>query len=124
MTEATSTLKTDCGRRMDMEAVDGKQFMVLPRPPAAPTHVRRLTPVEAERLQGWPDDHTAPPGLKASDTRRYAAIGDGITAPVMEWLGRRIARVHADWVLAESADLVGAQQVLPFLSNRDLGDEA
>lgn len=115
VTEATSTLKTDCGRRMDMEAVDGRQFMVLPRPPAAPDRVRRLTPREAERLQGWPDDHTAPPGLKVSDTRRYAAIGDGITAPVAEWLGRRLAEVHREWVPPTRA--------ASFLTHRDPGDE-
>ena len=37
--------------------------------------VRRLTPVECERLMGWPDNWTAPPGIKAPDSKRYAEIG-------------------------------------------------
>lgn len=62
-------------------------------------------------------------GYDAATRQHRAAIGDGITAPVMEWIGRRIAAVHADWVLEESADLVGAASVTPFLSHRDTGDE-
>jgi DNA (cytosine-5)-methyltransferase 1 len=48
--------------------------------------VRRLMPVECERLMGWPDGWTAP----GSDARRYAACGDGVAAPVAEWIGRRL----------------------------------
>lgn len=47
---------------------------------------RRLTPVEWERLQGFPDGWTA--GL--SDTQRYKALGDSVQVPVAEWIGRRI----------------------------------
>lgn len=50
--------------------------------------VRRLTPRECERLQGLPDDWTAVNG--ARDTKRYGAIGDAVTVPVAEWIGRRI----------------------------------
>lgn len=55
--------------------------------------VRRLTPRECERLQGFPDDWTAIQwkGKVAPDSRRYAALGDAVTVPVGEWLGRRIA---------------------------------
>ena len=49
--------------------------------------MRRLTPLECERLQGFPDRWTVP--LK-SDSRRYAAIGNAVTVPVAEWIGRRI----------------------------------
>lgn len=59
--------------------------------PAA-TSVRRLTPIECERLMGWPDNWTAPPGVRAPDSRRYAACGDGVVAPVAEWIGRRLAQ--------------------------------
>lgn len=52
--------------------------------------VRRLTPVECERLMGWPDGWTAPPGVKAPDSRRYAACGDGVVANVAEWIARGI----------------------------------
>lgn len=52
--------------------------------------VRRLTPRECERLQGFPDGWTAPPGLAAPDSRRYAAVGDAVTVNVAEWIGRRL----------------------------------
>ena len=57
------------------------------------TRVRRLTPRECERLQGFPDDYTALPGAK--DRPRYAALGNSMAVPVMRWLGERIARVDA-----------------------------
>jgi len=49
--------------------------------------VRRLTPVECERLMGWPDGWTEPAG---ADSHRYAACGNGVVAPVAEWIGRRL----------------------------------
>ena len=57
--------------------------------------IRRLTPRECERLQGWPDDYTRWDinGRESSDAKRYAAIGDGVTAPVAEWIGRRLRDV-------------------------------
>ena len=48
--------------------------------------VRRLTPRECERLQALPDDWTA----HGPDSRRYAALGDAVTASVGEWIGRRL----------------------------------
>lgn len=48
--------------------------------------VRRLTPTECERLQGLPDGWTD----FGPDTRRYAALGDAVTASVSEWIGRRL----------------------------------
>ncbi|HEY6115098.1 MAG TPA: DNA cytosine methyltransferase [Candidatus Dormibacteraeota bacterium] len=48
--------------------------------------VRRLTPKECERLQGFPDDWTA----GQSDAARYRQLGNAICVPVAEWLGRRI----------------------------------
>ena len=57
--------------------------------------VRRLTPRECERLQGFPDDWTKVPyrGKAADecpDTPRYKAIGNSMAVPVMRWIGRRI----------------------------------
>ena len=53
--------------------------------------VRRLTPRECERLQGFPDDHTLLPGLKKPvDGPRYKALGNSMAVPVMRWIGRRI----------------------------------
>ena len=46
------------------------------------TSVRRLTPVECERLQGFPDDWTA----GQSDTHRYKQMGNAVAVPVVEWL--------------------------------------
>jgi DNA (cytosine-5)-methyltransferase 1 len=57
--------------------------------------VRRLTPRECERLQGFPDDWTLVPfrGKPASDSARYKAIGNSMAVPVIKWLGRRMARL-------------------------------
>jgi DNA (cytosine-5)-methyltransferase 1 len=52
--------------------------------------VRRLTPVECERLQGFPDNYTNIP--KAADGPRYKALGNSMAVPVMAWIGKRIAR--------------------------------
>lgn len=59
--------------------------------------VRRLTPRECERLQGFPDDYTLIPfrGKPATDGPRYKALGNPMAVPVVRWLGRRIALVHA-----------------------------
>ena len=48
--------------------------------------VRRLTPTECERLQALPDGWTD----FGPDSRRYAALGDAVTASVAEWIGRRL----------------------------------
>jgi DNA (cytosine-5)-methyltransferase 1 len=55
--------------------------------------VRRLTPRECERLMGWPDDWTryADDGTEIADSHRYRMCGNGVVAPVAEWIGRRIA---------------------------------
>ena len=50
--------------------------------------VRRLTPVECERLQGFPDNYTNIP--KAADGNRYKALGNSMAVPVMRWIGQRI----------------------------------
>lgn len=62
---------------------------------AHPSGVRRLTPTECERLMSWPDGFTAPPGIDAPDSARYAACGDGVVANVAEWIARRILAIEA-----------------------------
>ena len=54
--------------------------------------VRRLTPTECERLQGFPDGYTAVGrrGKRAADGPRYKALGNSIAVPVMAWIGRQI----------------------------------
>jgi len=50
--------------------------------------VRRLMPIECERLQGFPDNYTNTP--TSSDTTRYRALGNSMAVPVMKWIGQRI----------------------------------
>jgi DNA (cytosine-5)-methyltransferase 1 len=59
--------------------------------------VRRLTPLEAERLQGFPDGWTQVPyrGKPAADGPRYKALGNSMAVNVMRWIGRRIDIVEA-----------------------------
>jgi DNA (cytosine-5)-methyltransferase 1 len=59
--------------------------------------VRRLTPRECERLMGWPDDHTrwADDGTEIADSHRYRMCGNGVVAPVAEWIGHRLMAVAA-----------------------------
>lgn len=57
--------------------------------------VRRLTPRECERLQGFPDDWTlipyrGKPAGECPDTPRYKALGNSMAVPVMRWIGERI----------------------------------
>lgn len=54
--------------------------------------VRRLTPRECERLQGFPDDWTDVPGN--SDTQRYKQLGNSMAVPVIRWIGERIDEVE------------------------------
>ena len=56
---------------------------------ASAVGVRRLTPTECERLQGLPDGWTRLDD-KTLDSRRYSGLGDAVTVPVAEWIGRRI----------------------------------
>jgi DNA (cytosine-5)-methyltransferase 1 len=60
--------------------------------------VRRLTPVECERLQGFPDGYTNIPWRKSAespDGPRYKALGNSMAVPVMRWIGERIAKVDS-----------------------------
>jgi DNA (cytosine-5)-methyltransferase 1 len=63
----------------------------------AAMQVRRLTPRECERLQGFPDDYTLIPyrNKPAADGPRYKALGNSMAVPVMRWIGERI------WMVSE-----------------------
>jgi DNA (cytosine-5)-methyltransferase 1 len=74
----------------------------LPAAPAAPAAfgfggVRRLMPIECERLQGFPDEWTKIlyRGKPAKDGPRYKAIGNSIAVPVLKWIGERIEMIEA-----------------------------
>jgi DNA (cytosine-5)-methyltransferase 1 len=62
---------------------------------ASAMQVRRLTPRECERLQGFPDDYTliTVRGKPAADGPRYKALGNSMAVPVMAWIGKRIQMV-------------------------------
>ena len=62
--------------------------------------VRRLTPRECERLQGFPDDYTQIQWRNhdvehCPDGPRYKALGNSMAVPVMRWIGERINQVNA-----------------------------
>jgi len=62
--------------------------------------VRRLTPTECERLQGFPDNYTQipyrnKPAESCPDGPRYKAMGNSMAVPVMRWIGERINMVEA-----------------------------
>jgi DNA (cytosine-5)-methyltransferase 1 len=67
-----------------------------PAGPGAGVMVRRLTPRECERLQGFPDDWTAAGagGRRLSDSARYRAMGNAVTVPVVAWIGARLLAAH------------------------------
>ena len=61
--------------------------------------MRRLTPLECERLQGFPDNYTqiewrGKPAEQCPDSLRYKAIGNSMAVPVMRWTGERIKKIN------------------------------
>jgi DNA (cytosine-5)-methyltransferase 1 len=54
--------------------------------------VRRLTPKECERLQGFPDDWTA----SQADSSRYKMMGNAVTVPVVEWIIKRMVKLISE----------------------------
>ena len=60
--------------------------------------VRRLTPLECERLMGWGDFHTRykADGTEQADTHRYKQAGNGVASPVAKWVGEQIVKILRD----------------------------
>lgn len=60
--------------------------------------VRRITPLEAERLQNFPDGYTniIYNGKPAPDSLRYKALGNSMTVSVMRWIAQRILDIEKD----------------------------
>jgi hypothetical protein len=58
--------------------------------------VRRLTPLECERLMGWPDDHTRykADGTEQADTHRYKQCGNGVASPVAQWIAKHLIKLE------------------------------
>jgi DNA (cytosine-5)-methyltransferase 1 len=95
--------REDCVSSTD---VFGSLGSSLPQSQAvAGSAVRRLTPRECERLQGFADDYTLIPWRKgmAPDGPRYKALGNSMAVPVMAWIGRRIEMVDAIASASEAA---------------------
>jgi len=57
--------------------------------------VRRLTPLECERLMGWPDDHTRwkSDGTEQADTHRYKQCGNGVATPVARFIAKHLKKI-------------------------------
>ena len=70
----------------------GHNFRLRNVVPNGSMAVRRLLPVECERLQGFPDGYTLIPyrGKPAADGPRYKALGNSFAVPVIRWIGQRI----------------------------------
>lgn len=82
-----ATLNTEWGVNSD-QICNGNCVINYPK-------VRKLTPLECERLQGFPDNYTRipwrnKPAEQCPDTPRYMAIGNSMAVPVMRWIGSRI----------------------------------
>ena len=88
------TLDTHLG---DRQWLEGQSVGNYGKMAAASGLVRRLTPLECERLQGWPDDFSRwrADGTEISDSQRYRMIGNGVAAPVAEWIGHRLVAVDS-----------------------------
>lgn len=93
--------------RDEVREIGGKIAGALPAQPGMKQQtylmqeyaVRRLTPTECERLQGFPDGWTAITyrGKPAADGPRYRALGNSMAVPVVRWIGERIKLVEEVW---------------------------
>jgi DNA (cytosine-5)-methyltransferase 1 len=77
------------------EAKRGDNEPHIAQPIATTMAVRRLTPLECERLMGFPDDHTrwTDEGKEQADTHRYKQCGNAVASPVARWVGQHVRRV-------------------------------
>jgi DNA (cytosine-5)-methyltransferase 1 len=83
-TEGIGTLRANGG-----DLAGGSETLLVTPITEATMTVRRLTPLECERLMGWPDDWTA----GQADSHRYKQCGNGVASPVAEWIARRLRAV-------------------------------
>jgi DNA (cytosine-5)-methyltransferase 1 len=77
--------------------------------------VRRLTPMDCERLQGFPDGYSDVPWRGkdcAPDGNRYKALGNSMAIPVMRWIGERIQKVDTDRLLDQTQQNLNGQAEL------------
>ncbi len=81
-----------------MNTPDKESYITEHRHSTGDLSIRRLTPIEFERLQGFPDNYTKisfnkKPPERCPDNPRYKALGNSMAVPVMRWLGRRMQMV-------------------------------
>lgn len=96
-----SCLDTHLG---DKQWLEDKSVLKFAEMQSAGAGVRRLTPTECERLQGFPDGWTCTCGVqpyatatcRCPDSPRYKALGNAVTVSVAEWIARRILAVEAE----------------------------
>jgi DNA (cytosine-5)-methyltransferase 1 len=79
-------------RARGTESVESNHVLAINTPMLA---VRRLTPLECERLMGWPDDHTRfyADGTEQADTHRYKQCGNGVATPVAKWIAKHLKNI-------------------------------
>lgn len=93
--DVAQTITSNYGKQ-----VDNSNTALWPNIVASTSAVRRLTPIECERLQGFPDNHTLIPWRSKApeecpDGPRYRALGNSMAVPCMAWIGRRIMEATA-----------------------------
>jgi DNA (cytosine-5)-methyltransferase 1 len=78
--------------------IDSGDHIQIPTDEEDTMQVRRLTPVECERLMGWADNHTLPraDGKQNADTTRYKMCGNGVASPVAQWIGQHLMAIMND----------------------------
>ena len=121
----TGTLLANCGKSLwqnnqeaftgDFFVINGRQCPIVSKNltqtldtfshtnviNASGKNIRRLTPLECERLQGFPDNYTqiewkGKPKDQCPDSHRYKAIGNSMAVPVMRWIGERIKKIQGE----------------------------
>lgn len=94
--DTAATLKGGSGARGYPDPSDGNGHSMV----GTAMSVRRLTPTECERLQGFPDGYTAipwrrKPADQCPDGPRYKALGNSMATNCMEWIGERIRLIDS-----------------------------
>ena len=76
----------------------GAQSVAAEQGEESTMQVRRLTPIECERLMGWADNHTLhrADGKQNADTTRYKMCGNGVASPVAQWIGQHLMAIMND----------------------------
>ena len=80
--------------------------------------VRRMTPIEYERLQGFPDDWTLPDSVNENmdyDSLRYKAVGNAVTVPVIKWLAHRVKLALQQEVELSKIQIADLRSAIPTL---------